>query len=332
MSTAWKPTLGKAEASALMSVLEGKQVLALVELGLLDKVRNRMRSAFQKRIAESLSQSLFADRSAAAAAIGPLLLEVQGTEEVEWLVRFAQPLHAVSWIVPRQPLASIRSNLTTHLDATTDDGLRFLLRYYDPWLLEAYCALVDPLDWQHALHGIAQWHWVNPWGELCSLDVPESDQPTLRKNAIGHTYLQPVNAQQLGCLTRLCEPGALLDALRTRVPAALAAWARPSEHALASYLLRVAYAHGLETLARQAAYALDALQIHPLLHTHPWVQSQLSEGASLDTVADAMSPEQRERVRNELHSGMAAQSFKAPFGYAHQPLGRDDLTSPENTA
>lgn len=33
-----------------------------------------------------------------------------------------------------------------------------------------------------------------------------------------------------------------------------------------------------------------------------------------------MSNEQRERVRNELHAGMGAQSFKVPFGYAHQRL------------
>lgn len=282
MNTAWKPTLSRAEAGTLVSALEGKQVLALVELGLLASVPKRMPGALQRRMAESLNQSLFADRSeAGAAAIGPLLLEVQGAE-VEWLMQFAQPLHAVSWIVPRLPLADIRQNLSTHLSATTEDGLRFLLRYYDPWLLEAYCALVDPLDWQHTLHGIAQWHWVNPWGELCSLDVLEGNQPALRKDALGQPCRQPVNAQQLAHLTRLCEPGALLDALRANVPAALAAWGKPSEHALASYLLRVAYSHGLETLARQTAYALDAMQIHPLLHTHPWVQSQLSESVALD--------------------------------------------------
>jgi hypothetical protein len=205
-------------------------------------------------------------------------------------------------------------HLAHWLDAQTDDGLEFLLRFYDPRHAEPMLTLMGADVLRGMLRAGEQWSWVDPWNRACSLDLAPED--TAPEPASPSWVLAQ---SQTDAVMRLCEPGPLLDALIQRVPGMLARWTRPTPYALACHLSRVAAAHGLTTFERQFCYALDALDLHPMAHRSPLVAARVREGEALDKVLEHLAPEERVAVRVELAAADGDAGFEAPEGYAFEP-------------
>ncbi|MDH1301886.1 MULTISPECIES: DUF4123 domain-containing protein [Achromobacter] len=304
----------RVQASARVQVSD-LNLFALVEPGMLDGCRDPAPAELLRHFREPGDASLYARRhEAVAASIGPMLAQPD-LPQAEWLWRVGQAHHAVSWIWTERPLEEMARHLAVWLDARTDDGLDFLLRYYDPRHAEPMLTLMGVDVLRGMLDPGESWSWVDPWNRVCSL-TPTSDGPVEKPGAPPWILTQP----QTEALMRLCEPGPLLDALMQRVPAMLAPWTRPTPYALACHLSRVAAAHGLTTFERQFCYALDALDLHPMAHRSSVVQARLRNGEALDSALERLASEERAAVRAELAMQNGATEFEAPAGYAIEPL------------
>lgn len=293
----------------------GRNLYALIEPGMLDDCALPVPAGLARHFREPGDTSLYARRhEVVAASFGPMLAQPEPAQ-AEWLWNIGQRHHAVSWLWTEQPIEETAQRLARWLDAKTDDGLDFLLRFYDPRLAEPMLTLMGPDVLQGLLLPGEQWAWVDPWQRACTLELiaGKRDAPA----AAAPWILTP---DQTDAVMSLCGPGPLLDALTQRLPSLLARWARPSPYALACHLSRVAAAHGLTGFERQFCYALDALDIHPLVHQSPAIQAQLRRGVALDEALASLAPAQRTALAKELSLADGQDGFTAPRGYANQPL------------
>lgn len=293
----------------------GRNLFALVEPGMLEDCQDPVPAELLRRFDAPGDASLYAKRrEAVAASIGPMLVQPDAAQ-AEWLWRIAQAHHAVSWVWTEQPIEDMARNLAHWLDAQTDDGLDFLLRFYDPRHAEPMLTLMGEDVLRGMLGPGEQWSWVDPWNRACTLE-PAPGTPAARPASPPWILAQ----SQTDAVMRLCEPGPLLDALIQRVPGMLARWTRPTPYALACHLSRVAAAHGLTTFERQFCYALDALDLHPMAHRSALVEARLRDGEALDKVLEHLAPEDRTAVKAELAMSDGESGFEAPAGYAIEPL------------
>ncbi|MCY1524943.1 hypothetical protein D9M68_599040 [compost metagenome] len=303
----------KVQAGA-RDLASGRHLFALVEPGMLEDCQDTVPAELRRHFDAPGDASLYAQRhEAAAASIGPLLVQPD-VAQAEWLWRTGQAHHAVSWVWTEQPIEDMAQHLAHWLDAQTDDGLDFLLRFYDPRLAEPMLTLMGEDVLRGMLRTGEQWSWVDPWNRACSLNLAQED--TAPKPASPPWVLAQ---SQTDAVMRLCEPGPLLDALLQRVPGMLARWTRPTPYALACHLSRVAAAHGLATFERQFCYALDALDLHPMAHRSSLVAARVREGQALDQVLEHLAPDERAAVKAELIAADGGAGFEAPAGYAFEP-------------
>lgn len=286
---------------------------ALVEPGLLDEVSAPIPVALSQIFADPGRASLYAERREAPAAdIGPMVLHPDA-QQAKWLWTHAQPLHAVSWFWTEVSCEALAARLAARLDAETDDGLGFMLRYYDPRQAEPMLALMAPETVADLLAPGEAWSWVDPWHRACTVQGASADR---------HSQHEPVMAPpvfdetRMAAIMRLCEPGPLAQALQQRVPGLLAPWVRPTAHALASHLARVAAAHGLEVYAHQLSYAMDALDLHPMVHEHPVVIARVADGRRLDQVLAGLTADERAEIAGTLRQRLPPEAFTVPVGYA----------------
>ncbi len=293
----------------------GRHLYVLVEPGMLDDCASPVPAGLARHFREPGDTSLYARRhEVVAASFGPMLAQPEPVQ-AEWLWDIGQRHHAVSWLWTEQPIEQAAQRLARWLDAKTDDGLDFLLRFYDPRLAEPMLTLMGPDVLQGLLLPGEQWAWVDPWQRACTLDPVGA-----RHNAPAAAAPWTLTPDQTEAVMLLCGPGPLLDALTQRMPGLLARWARPTPYALACHLSRVAAAHGLSGFERQFCYALDALDIHPLVHQSPVIQAQLQRGVALDVALASLAPVQRTALAEEWARADGPGGFTAPLGYANQPL------------
>lgn len=301
------------------------QLYALVEPGLLDGLAAPVPMALAQVFAFPGRASLYAARrEALAASIGPMVVQPDA-DQAAWLWQYAQPLHAVSWFWTEAPREALAARLAQGLDAQTDDGLGFLLRYYDPRQAEPMLRLMGPEAVAALLEPGEVWAWVDPWQRACTVRGGTSHETAHEMTRLPGARALPVfDEPAMAAIMRLCEPGPLAQALQQRVPGLLAPWAQPSAYALASHLCRVAAAHGLEVYAQQLSFALDALDLHPMVHTHPVVVDRVAAGARLDEVLAALSEDERASIAQTLRSRAPPETFTAPLGYATGARGEVD--------
>lgn len=298
-----------------LDLASGRNLFALVEPGMLEDCQDPVPAGLSRHFSAPGDASLYAKRhEAVAASIGPLLVQPDVTQ-AEWLWKIGQAYHAVSWVWTVRSIEDMAQHLAYWLDAQTDDGLDFLLRYYDPRQAEPMLTLMGEDVLRGMLRSNEQWSWVDPWNRACSLELAPG-KPAPRPASPPWILTQT----QTDAVMRLCEPGPLLDALIQRVPTLLARWTRPTPYALACHLSRVAAAHGLTTFERQFCYALDALDLHPMAHLSPLVEAHLREGEALDNVLEHLSAGDRAAVRAELAVLDGETGFEAPACYAIDPF------------
>lgn len=178
------------------------------------------------------------------------------TQEADWLWTQAQPHYAVSWFWSHAEAPALATRLASWLDARSDDGMEFMVRYYDPRLAHPVLALMG----EEALAGLVLpdevWGWLDPWGKACVVQGSRVHEQAARttvhesvremENKVGNAVVyaaanetanrqknrvQPIPGQgacfseaQTAALMLLCEPGALLQQLQQRVPQLLRRW------------------------------------------------------------------------------------------------------------
>lgn len=269
----------------------GKYLYALVEPGMLEGSKTPVPSGLAQHFAAPGQTSLYARRHEhVAASIGPMILRPE-MGQAEWLWEHAQPRYGVSWMFSEQPLDELAQHFAQWLDAKTADGLRFMLRFYDPRLAEPLLTMLG----KDALAGLLppgeSWAWLDPWHRGCVLQpLPYAGTPP--ELVLDET--------QVDTLMRLSEAGPLLDVLQQRVPGLLRDWTQPSAYALASHLATVAQEHGLDAFDRKFSYALDALEIHPQVHQSELVRDRIKQGVALDAVLENLTQDERETLTHTL--------------------------------
>ncbi len=101
------------------------------------------------------------------------------TWRLEKTGQLARRAAAVTWIVSSLSLEQLRTRLANRLDVKLGDGAEFLLRYFDPRILEVVLEHLDPAHSAAFLALGSRWCWIDRDGSLRNhpLNAASGDDP-----------------------------------------------------------------------------------------------------------------------------------------------------------
>jgi hypothetical protein len=202
------------------------------------------------------------------------------------------------WLTSNAPIAKVAHHLSSVMIAHREDRRAFWLRLQDPAVLWWLWSLLDP-EQRRVLLGPIETFWLlDPAGRLVALRaIPgEPIQPAI--------FLSLGLSQQQWQDIEDIEP--LNVALREWGGAAACPERLESLCAAARNALRRARTHRFSDRRDLAAYALHALQVHPVFDTHPRVRERIearSENEYFTGLIGEFENEDWQRIARECETG-----------------------------
>ncbi len=110
-------------------------------------------------------------KNANSAEPGPVLVQVTSnqTRTLAWFLEHTQGMHCMSWIVSSVGLMDLREHLRSLTRVETEEGLKYVMRYYDTRILPIWYQMLDHLQEEHALGPITSWAYMDRDGMPCTL-------------------------------------------------------------------------------------------------------------------------------------------------------------------
>ncbi len=110
-------------------------------------------------------------KNPAQSELGPVLVHVTSnqTRTLAWFLEHTQGMHCMSWVVASVGLMELREHLRSLSRVETQEGAKYVMRYYDTRILPIWYQMLDHLQEAHALGPITSWAYMDRDGMPCTL-------------------------------------------------------------------------------------------------------------------------------------------------------------------
>lgn len=236
-------------------------------------------------------------RLARLATVSPVLaiLETNNEEtlvrQVRRLVHHASGRPMLSFVQTNLSAESLNAHWQAFLNAETEDGQSYLLRWGDTRVLPALARSLTPDTWASITQPMHAWMFVNRQGHLEGLRLPHKEsQPS---HPVDHIKL---SASALDLLLKEGEPDAVIQALHETLPHLLPKIDRAAFYDRIAACCRLAANHGMEafpdvlSLATAACLSKGGVQGDPRI-TEILITGDWQPGKFADRLMELMPPE-----------------------------------------
>jgi len=180
------------------------------------------------------------------------------------LLRLTNGKPMISVLLSAFDLESLKAHFSAFLQAETEDGQRFVLRFADTRILPVLIATLDQEPLAYLLSPIVHWLTIDRMGKLNRL-LPLDDE--LHNTQVTPPFSAlPLSANQFSTLLDAAEPDAIIEHLQLIAPEHCSTFAPGSLHQFVDEQLQHATHFGVTGTPDRIAYCIGAFNINGKLH------------------------------------------------------------------
>lgn len=226
--------------------------------------------------------------------VSPYLVQIPSDlalrkQSMTTLLRLTNSKPMISFLITGLCLEALKVHFAAFLQAETDDGQRFVLRFADTRILPALIAALNQEQRAYLLSPIAQWLIVDRMGQLNrlpSLTVEVHDTPVKPPFSA-----LPLSLNQFAFLLDAAEPDALIEQLQLIAPEHCAAFDPGRLHRFVDEQIQHATRFDVTSTPDRIAYCIGAFNTNGKLHENPYAKALFTEkrwqpGALADALAE----------------------------------------------
>lgn len=181
------------------------------------------------------------------------------------LLNDPKEVRAVSFLVSQQPLRQLADHLTRHLYIEDPDGARWMLAYWDPFILSSLVGsrpsisalvpgpILTEIQRAALLAPVAWWCFRGRDNTLCTIRSPSPAEESARPPFA-------MTQEQMNQLADLSLPDQVGKVLTEAAPETIASLSDTSAHRIFCHAIRESRWQNNDTLAAYCAFAMDVLE------------------------------------------------------------------------
>lgn len=191
------------------------------------------------------------------------------------LLRIANGKPMLSFLVSALDLEFLKAHFSSVLQAETEDGQRFVLRFADTRILPVLATTLDKTQQSALFWPMARWWIINRTGELAALPLPH--EGVQQQSATAPYSVLPLSAQQYSSLIDAAEADAIIEQLRLVAPEQCTVFQPGSLHQFVHEQLLHATRFGVESVPDRIAYCIGAFNTNGKLHESDYCAALFTE-------------------------------------------------------
>lgn len=236
---------------------------------------------YQKMHANKHVMSLYAGTELnGLTAVSPYLVQLSSDpalrkQSLATLLRLTNGKPMISVLLSALDLESLKAHFSAFLQAETEDGQRFVLRFADTRILPVLIATLDQEPLAYLLSPIAHWLTIDRMGKLNRL-LPLNGE--LHDTRVTPPFsVLPLSDNQFSTLLDAAEPDAIIQHLQLIAPEHCSTFAPGCLHRFVDEQLQYATRFGVTGTPDRVAYCIGAFNTNGKLHENRHAKALFAE-------------------------------------------------------